>query len=164
MFLLRAGLIRNLGGLSNPKLFTFCNIGSKYLIESYIDEVTKNFYNLAQLQDEEITFKVKLEYFMDLQQSFGKTALLFTGGGAFGMMHLGVAKALFENNLLPRIICGSSIGGLVASLIGVCSNEELDRLFHSSESKINLEAFEKRGEGGMKRKIVRFFKHGKCSF
>ena len=34
-----------------------------------------------------------------------------------GMYHLGVVKALYEQNMLPRIICGTSAGSLVASMV-----------------------------------------------
>lgn len=165
MFLLRAGLIRNLGGLTNPKLFTPCNSGTKMAIQLYVDEVINTLYMIAKHEDdEEVSTKVKLEYFADLSQSFGKTALLFTGGGSFGMMHLGVAKALVESRLMPRIICGSSIGSLIASLIGVCTDDKIVDLLDTEDLDLNLDAFEKRGEGGIRRKILRFLKHGILRF
>lgn len=34
------------------------------------------------------------------------------------MYHLGVVKALFEQNLLPKVICGTSIGALIVALLG----------------------------------------------
>ena len=36
-----------------------------------------------------------------------------------GMLHFGVVKALAEANLLPPVICGASIGALVAALLGL---------------------------------------------
>ena len=38
---LRAGLLRNLGGLGNVNLHTYCAYGTKYLVEEYISEVEK---------------------------------------------------------------------------------------------------------------------------
>ncbi len=35
-----------------------------------------------------------------------------------GMYHFGVVKCLFEHNVLPRVICGASIGALVTCLFG----------------------------------------------
>ena len=42
-----------------------------------------------------------------------KLALVLSGGGALGMAHLGVLKALEENNIKPDIVVGTSIGALV---------------------------------------------------
>jgi TAG lipase / steryl ester hydrolase / phospholipase A2 / LPA acyltransferase len=56
------------------------------------------------------------------------TALLLSGGGNFGWFHLGVIKVLLENQILPRIISGSSAGSLIAALIGTRRNGELESL------------------------------------
>jgi hypothetical protein len=42
-----------------------------------------------------------------------------------GLYHLGVVKTLNEQGLLPRVICGSSVGALIASLVCVHTDEEL---------------------------------------
>ena len=34
------------------------------------------------------------------------------------MLHFGVVKCLAEQKLLPPVICGASIGALVAALLG----------------------------------------------
>jgi TAG lipase / steryl ester hydrolase / phospholipase A2 / LPA acyltransferase len=34
-----------------------------------------------------------------------------------GMVHIGVIKALFKAGQLPRIICGSSAGAIVAAIL-----------------------------------------------
>jgi predicted acylesterase/phospholipase RssA len=38
-----------------------------------------------------------------------------------GLYHMGVVKALLENNLLPRVISGSSAGALFAAILGAYS-------------------------------------------
>lgn len=42
-----------------------------------------------------------------------------SGGANFATFHNGVIKALQENDLLPKIICGTSAGSLFAA--GICS-------------------------------------------
>jgi predicted acylesterase/phospholipase RssA len=42
-----------------------------------------------------------------------------------GLYHLGVVKTLLEHKLLPRIVCGSSIGALIAALVCIHTDEEL---------------------------------------
>jgi TAG lipase/steryl ester hydrolase/phospholipase A2/LPA acyltransferase len=67
-----------------------------------------------------------------LQQAvtaLGRVALALSGGASLGFFHMGVIKALHENNALPDLISGSSIGAMVAAGIGVRTDDELDTLF-----------------------------------
>jgi len=45
-----------------------------------------------------------------------KTALVLSGGGSRGMVHIGVLKALEENNIPIDIIIGTSIGSVIGGL------------------------------------------------
>jgi len=51
--------------------------------------------------------------------SFG---LVLSGGGAKGAAHIGILKALEENNLLPSAIAGTSIGAIVGGLYAIGYN------------------------------------------
>ena len=42
---------------------------------------------------------------------------MLSGGATFGKFHFGLLNALYEHDLFPRIICGSSVGSLVAATI-----------------------------------------------
>ena len=66
-------------------------------------------------------------------------SLLFSSKG---MYHWGVVKCLYENHLLPTVLCGSSIGALVVALLGVTSDEALGNLLSDPQS-ISFEAFER---------------------
>lgn len=158
MFLLRAGLIRNLGGIGKSCLYHHhSHIGTKELIESYIDEVVNQIDRIAWSEEEEITSLMKIDYFSDVLQSFGRTALIFHGGASFGLCHLGVAKALHEAKMLPKIICGSYIGALMAGLICSKSPEELEDVFNNFN--VDLSCFE--NQGSFKRKLLRLLTHGR---
>ena len=61
--------------------------------------------------------ETKLEFFSETRQSYGRTALLLSGGATFGKFHFGLLSALYEQDLLPRIVCGSSVGSLVAAVM-----------------------------------------------
>lgn len=112
-----SGLLRNLGGICDPRLYSRSYLGTKNLTSSYIEEVSQTLQFLSA---------EKLEsFFADTKQSFGSTALLLQGGASFGLFHLGVIKALNEHKLLPRIISGSSIGALIAALVCIHTDEEL---------------------------------------
>ena len=52
----------------------------------------------------------RLAFFNETRHSYGRTALLLSGGAALGFYHVGVVKALMENRLMPRVLGGSSAG------------------------------------------------------
>lgn len=135
MSLLRSGLIRNFGGISQKRLYTKSYMGTKFKIEEYIVEVL----NCLTFLNESINTptdrnnddfvmnskQLKLDFFHDARQSFGCTALILQGGSLFGLCHLGVVKALYFKGLLPRVIGGSAVGAAVASLICTLTDNEL---------------------------------------
>lgn len=135
MSLLRSGLIRNFGGISQKRLYTKAYMGTKYKIEEYIHEVLSCLSYLNELiktpsernSDEFIMNgkQLKLDFFYDARQLFGSTALLLQGGSLFGLCHLGVVKALYFKGLLPRVIGGSAVGAAVASLACTLTDTEL---------------------------------------
>lgn len=159
MYLLRSGLLRNLGGITDPRLFCDSLLGTKHLIESYLDEVVSQLEHVAETSHATLSRQAKIDFFMETRQSFGSSALLLHGGASFGMYHLGVVKTLFENGLLPRIISGASVGALVAAIVCVKTDEELPSIFE--EGGINLSAFQRVGvRGNLSRKITRLMTQG----
>lgn len=60
----------------------------------------------------------------------GRTALLLSGGASLGKYHFGVIKALYEQDLLPRVIAGSSAGSLTAAIFCSYAYSELPTLFN----------------------------------
>lgn len=85
----------------------------------------------------------KLALLKQLAHSHGSTALLLSGGASLGMYHLGVAKALFDNGLLPRVITGSSAGAIVGALLCSRTDDKLPALFDAKN--LNFDVFEKIG-------------------
>lgn len=61
-----------------------------------------------------------------------------------GLYHYGVAKCLYEEGMLPRIIAGSSIGSIFASFICTRKLEELKDML--IPENINLNAFYKKDQ------------------
>ncbi|KAF9114016.1 hypothetical protein BGX27_000282 [Mortierella sp. AM989] len=159
MHLLRSGLLRNLGGITDPRLFCHSYLGTKHLIESYMDEVVSQLEQVADPKHVELPRQAKIDFFMETRQSFGSSALLLHGGASFGVYHLGVVKTLFEHDLLPRIISGASAGALMAALVCVKTDDELPSVFE--EGGIDLSAFQRVGEkGNLSRKITRLMTQG----
>ncbi|ORY48594.1 hypothetical protein BCR33DRAFT_714343 [Rhizoclosmatium globosum] len=155
VYLLRSGLLRNLGGLNEILLFSHLFLRTKKLIQDYHEEVVQS---IRYISDSPYVSS-KLEFLKDTRQSFGSSALVLHGGASFALYHLGVAKTLFEQNMLPRIISGSSISALMAALICIHTDDELPTIFDASG--IKLKSFEKRNtKGGYQRKLRRLLEHG----
>ncbi len=62
--------------------------------------------------------------------------LVLSGGGAKGLSHIGVIKALEENNIPIDYICGTSMGSIIGGLYAIgLTPDEMLYLFNSSEFK-----------------------------
>lgn len=111
-----------------------------------------------------MSLHAKLAFFSECLKTFGQTALFFTGGITFGLYHLGLAKALHDQAILPKVICGTSVGGaLVASILCTQpSSHALSEFLRDPSSHIKFDVFEKdrRYSGSIRRKIIRFLRHG----
>jgi predicted acylesterase/phospholipase RssA len=137
---LAEGLHGNLGNTANPALYAYCRIGSKRLIEEYVDEAARCLDYICVGQFPGVSDTDKVLFFKRTGTSFGRSALLLSGGATLGMFHLGVIKALWENSLLPRVLSGSSAGSIIASMVGTRTDEELPAIF--DPDSLQLQAFQ----------------------
>ncbi|KAK0716691.1 acyl transferase/acyl hydrolase/lysophospholipase [Apiosordaria backusii] len=132
MYLIRTALSRDLGGMGNIDLYRHSYIGTKSLIERYVDSAVKTVEALVEKSAYSIPTGMEskdlLEGMLYARQSFGRSALLLSGGATFGMSHIGVLKALYESRLLPRIISGASAGSIVCAVICTRKDEEIPAL------------------------------------
>ena len=138
IFSLREGLHRNLGNLANPELYKHTRVGTKFLIDAYITEVTSLLDYVCDNDIPDLPYSEKMMFFRHTGQSFGRSALMLSGGANMGMFHIGVIKALREQKLLPRVISGSSAGSVVAAFVGTRKDNELDALFQGDDMDFHL--------------------------
>lgn len=138
LYMLNEGIHGNLGGIGRSVLYTHAKFGTKKLIIEYIDEVVAALMHIAQIDDAKLPLDRKLEFFNRASHCFGRSALMLSGGANYGMFHLGVAKALFEQRVLPTVISGSSAGAVIAAVIGTHSDEQLKEYFQLDQ--LNAEA------------------------
>jgi TAG lipase / steryl ester hydrolase / phospholipase A2 / LPA acyltransferase len=131
-YLLRTQLSRTLGGVNILRMYKHSWHGTKVLISEYIDTVISSINSLLELTERarlpvsESRFHQKsLE---DALRYFGRSALTLSGGAKLGMKHVGVIKALWEADLLPTIISGASAGAIVAAVVGVHSDSEMENV------------------------------------
>ncbi|MBF0237411.1 MAG: DUF3336 domain-containing protein [SAR324 cluster bacterium] len=130
---LQESLYRHLGEISNPSLYHNALTGTHLIVREFLEEAAAAMRFLCDHEIEGLSRKTKREMFEQASHNFGQTALMLSGGGAFGIYHLGVVKALWEQKLLPKVISGSSMGSIVAA--GICSRNdtELDEFFAHPE-------------------------------
>jgi predicted acylesterase/phospholipase RssA len=103
----------------------------------------------------------KLALFEQAERIYGRPALMLSGGAAFGIYHLGVTKALWEANLLPTILAGSSMGAIVAAAVCNRSDAELDTLFSEQMESIHHRALRWRSPKQMWQQQVRLWMNAK---
>ncbi|KAL8907747.1 MAG: hypothetical protein Q9207_001230 [Kuettlingeria erythrocarpa] len=164
LFLVRTALTRNLGNMGNIKLYKHSHIGTKDLIEAYISSALATLDALldvsARCKCDGLESKYILEQVIFARQSFGRSALLLSGGATFGMNHIGVLKVLWDAHLLPRIISGASAGSIVCAVVCTRTDEEIPELL-SSFCNGDLAVFEEDGnENSLLGKLARFLKFG----
>jgi NTE family protein len=129
LFALNEGIHGNMGGMGGVELYKKSRFGTKNLINDYVDEVVSALEYLASDKVTDISLEEKLEFFQRASHCYGRSALLLSGAGTLLHFHLGVVKALWQQNLLPKIIAGSSGGAFVAAMVGTHSRDELEKLF-----------------------------------
>ena len=135
LYLVRTALSRDVGGVGNIRLYKHSHVGTKDLIERYIDSTLATIKALLETSKyslpEGLETKDILEQVVHARQAFGRSALLLSGGATFGMNHVGVLKALFEARLLPRIISGASAGSIVCAVLCTRTDEEIPDLMRT---------------------------------
>ncbi|OBA21802.1 FabD/lysophospholipase-like protein, partial [Metschnikowia bicuspidata var. bicuspidata NRRL YB-4993] len=128
MVFLQGCIRKNFAGIENRQLYSHRYFGTKRVVEKYIDEVVKSIDCVANASEAQVSTKTKRKFFRVVEKNYGKTALCLSGGACFAYTHFGLVKALLDNDLLPRIISGTSGGGLIAALTCTRTDDELQEL------------------------------------
>ena len=128
LFYLNEGIHGNMDGIGKPALYNFARFGTKDLITTYLEELETSIQTIADVDESLIPFVDKLDFFRRASHCYGRSALMLSGGGSLGPFHLGVARALWEQGLLPTVISGSSAGAFVAGIMGTHIDVELHAL------------------------------------
>jgi TAG lipase / steryl ester hydrolase / phospholipase A2 / LPA acyltransferase len=134
--------MKNLGGICEPELYNIANLGTKHLIQDYHNEVITCIQFIYYFDSNKLNLVKKFQFFAETKHSYGTTALFFSGGAGFGKYHFGVAKALYENDLMPRIISGSSVGSVCCAALCSHKYSELWKCFADPEGSCLGEKFQ----------------------
>ena len=128
MYILHEGLHGNLCNIAAPSLEKHTKIGTKLLIEEFIQQVVEALDFIYEADEDEIDFYEKLSFFDETAHAFGRSCLMLSGGAGLGFFHGGVIKSLVEHDLLPDVISGASAGSIIAGLVGTRTTEELKEI------------------------------------
>ena len=128
LYALNEGIHGNMGGMGKSVLYRQAKSGTKVLIEQYIQEIDDALRLLAELPEEIIPTQQKLDFFYRSNVCYGRSALMLSGGGVLGFLHVGVVSELLRHGLLPRVISGSSAGSIVAAALAAYTDEEMAEL------------------------------------
>ncbi|KAH9577465.1 Triacylglycerol lipase [Trypanosoma melophagium] len=148
---LSTGLQRSVYGIMNPNLYVYRS-GTKAVIEAYNSLLVFLIRSLAH--DTSLSPRKKYDTLVEVSRVYGSTALVFNGGIVFGPFHMGVAKALWKADLLPRFFYGERTGAVVAALL--CCKKDLTDVF--DVNVIDFCAFEGKSIGSFGRRWRRFWK------
>ena len=165
LFLIRTTLTRGLGDMGDLRLYKHSHIGTKRLIERYIESAQQTMAALLDVSEKQgdqcpVEPRHLVDQLLQTRQSFGRSALLLSGGGTFGMNHIGVVKALWDAHLLPRIISGASAGSIVSAVLCSKTDAEIPEVMHEF-CYGDLNVFESADHPeGMLNKAMRLMKSG----
>ncbi|KAJ7228603.1 acyl transferase/acyl hydrolase/lysophospholipase [Mycena pura] len=119
----------NFAAVESPRViqaFLQTFLGTKDLIEAYYEEQERALELIRE--SPELTIDEKKRFFRAANTNLGNSALCLSGGASFGYYHCGVVKAFLDASLMPRVITGSSAGGLIAALCCTRTDAELKLL------------------------------------
>ncbi|GET90819.1 hypothetical protein, conserved [Leishmania tarentolae] len=107
------------------------------------------------------TARHRLKVLRSVLHSYGRTALVLSGGSSMGTYHAGVVRALHEAGVLPDILCGSSAGSIIAAMICTKSPDGLHSFMQSSVLSTEAMHLSPFGEDSdLPSKLKLFFKTG----
>jgi len=127
-------------------------------VKSVPADLTPVGFSSAESPTPTLSFQEKKSFFLQCRQTFGSTALVLQGGSVFGLCHVGVVRGLWKRGLLPRIIVGWGVGGLIASLVCSKTDTEMDNLL--SPGGVDLSPLNHTEQGTRLRRLKRLFTEG----
>lgn len=116
----------NFAGTESPRVYSETYYGTKRVIEAHVHEVAACLDFVRTSTD--VSLEEKRAFYRDINRNYGSSALCLSGGASFAYNSWGVVRAFLDADLLPRVITGTSAGGLVAALVCTHTNDELKQL------------------------------------
>ncbi|KAJ8601914.1 hypothetical protein CTAYLR_008100 [Chrysophaeum taylorii] len=130
----------NVAGVMHPQLYSATYAGDpKTIISDFVRETVDAIRWIAPNDDDAVR-----KALLAARESYGKTVLSLSGGGALGTYHFGVVRAMWAEGCLPETVCGTSAGAIVAAFVATRTEAELvSQLFDDDLLRSNLRAFDR---------------------
>eukprot|EP01083_Nonionella_stella_P080316 220696_1 len=122
MQFIRSKILRTYCYITNPQLYSISCIGTKKLIEDFLDNMCQSLHEISQCNG--LSLEERIAFVQELRHLLGRTALCLSGGAGLASSHVGVVHTMARNKLLPSIISGASGGAVVAAW--VCTRTDFD--------------------------------------
>ncbi len=129
LFALNEGIHGNIDGMGRARLYHKAKFGTKKLISDYVDEIVASLGLLASDAAGDIPLDERLDFFRRAQHCYGCSSLMMSGAGSLLFFHVGVAKALWFEGLLPEILSGSSGGAIVGGFVSTHNDRDIEKMF-----------------------------------
>jgi TAG lipase/steryl ester hydrolase/phospholipase A2/LPA acyltransferase len=142
-------LFRHQGECAQRELYQVARAGTKQIVGDYLDELERCLAHLLAVPAPGVDDAYRLAQVKRIGRVYGRPALMLSGGGLFGLFHFGVVKALFEQDLLPRTVSGSSMGSIIAAWTCSHTDDEL-RVMFADPSRIRRDALGRLSLGEMR--------------
>ena len=79
----------------------------------------------------------KNRIFENCEKAYGQPALMFSGSN-LRSFHTGVCKALIEQDLMPKVLSGSSAGAIMTGMLGISASEDIQNLLNGEQFLVML--------------------------
>ncbi len=151
---LHASLHRHQTEVLDPALYQRSRVGTKRLVEAYLDQVVEAVHHLCDVDLPGVTDAQRLALVEREAHNVGRSALMLSGGATLGLFHIGVVKALWEADLLPTIVSGASTGSMIAGGLCTRTRAELEPIFADPVAHIDTRVFRLLGLREMRERKV----------
>jgi len=138
---LHVSLHRHLKEITDPGLYQRSPLGTKRLIEDYLDAVVDAVHQLCDVDIPGLSDADRLALVEREAHNVGRPALLLSGGASLGLFHIGVLKALWQSELLPNVVSGSSTGSMIAGGLCTRTDQELGDVFAAPGQQVYTRVF-----------------------
>jgi NTE family protein len=128
-------MFRNLPDIAAAPLYQFTHTGrTQRIVGLWLAECERALEALRDAPMPAADAAQRIQRFAQALKNAGRSSLLLSGGGAWGLYHLGVVRALRRANLLPSVLCGSSMGAIIASGVATRTLAELDAMMDDPQT------------------------------
>ena len=131
LYALNEGIHGNIDGMGRRALYGKAKFGTKRLIMDFVDEVVNALEFLASDEADDIPLEERLDFFHRARHCYGCTAFVMSGAGSLLFFHVGAVIAMWQEDVRPDILSGSSGGASVGCLVASHGDDELETLFEA---------------------------------